>query len=73
MSTRQTRLQGTHLRERISDMVGKTINVVLLDNAVLTGKLQEVHPTEIVIQNMRLKKVPVSLNNIYEIYFDVKE
>lgn len=51
-------------------LAGKKINIVLTDSRVIMGELKAVKHDEIIIENMRLKKVQLSFPEISEIYFD---
>ena len=69
--TRQIRLSDREqFKKRLPEFIGKKINIVLQDKTVLLGELKTVNADKLVIKNMRLKKIPVSLQQITEIYFD---
>lgn len=71
-STKQLRLSDPALiKARIKEFLGKKINIVLADNRVIIGELSDVGPLEIVLINMRLKKMRYSFNQLSEVYFDV--
>jgi hypothetical protein len=71
MSTKQLRLSdASQIRNRIPELVGKKINLVLTNNTVQTGTLESSTDAYISLRNMRLKKVEFSIKDIAEIYFD---
>lgn len=71
MSTKQVRLSDPgQISNRISEFVGKKINIVLTDNTTQTGSLEAVKGSAIVLRNMRQKKFVYLLANISEIYSD---
>ena len=71
MGTKQVRISDPdQIRKRIQEFVGKTINIVLTNGMIMTGKLTTTRQTEVVLQNMRHKNTPYSFSSIAEIYFD---
>ena len=69
--TKQLRINNAdEIRRRISEFAGKKINVVLADNRVIIGELNEITPDGIYLKNMRLKKVFFTFSELSEIYFD---
>ena len=71
MSTRQLRITDPiQISKRIGEFTGKKIHVVFNDNTALSGKLTNVNATELVLQNMLLKKSIRPLNSVVEIYID---
>lgn len=73
MGTRQLRLSDpTQIRSRISNFLGKKINIVMMDNTVMFGVLKEVKSSEIILLNMRLKKISYPFAEIAEVYLDTK-
>lgn len=70
-STRQLRVTDPNqVKKRITEFVGKKINVVLTDDRVIIGELKEVKPSGILLINMRLKKMEYSFDQLAEVYFD---
>jgi len=73
MGTRQLRLSDpAEIKSRISNFLGKKINIVLLDNTVMFGELKEVNSSGILLLNMRMKKITYPLTQIAEVYLDTK-
>ena len=71
MGTKQLRLSDPQLiRSRIGSFLGKKINIVLFDNTVMFGELKQANDSEILLLNMRLKKIAYPLKDIAEIYLD---
>jgi hypothetical protein len=71
MSTRQLRITDPiEISKRIAEFIGKKIHVVFNDNTALSGKLTNANSTELVLQNMLLKKNTRPLNSVVEIYID---
>jgi len=73
MGTRQLRLSDpAQIKSRISNFLGKKINIVMVDNTVMFGVLKEVKNSEIILLNMRLKKTSYPFTEIAEVYLDTK-
>jgi hypothetical protein len=71
MRTRQLRLNDRiQIQKRISEFLGKKINIVLANRTVMFGELKKVNETEIILQNMRMENVRYPFKNIVEIYLD---
>jgi len=71
MGTKQLRINDAEqIRKRISEFIDKPISLVLTNGMIMSGKLTSVDASKVVVQNMRLKKIPYSFNQIAEIYFD---
>lgn len=71
MRTRQLRLNDRiQIQKRISEFLGKKLNVVLADRTVMFGELKKVNETEIILQNMRMENIRYPFKNIVEIYLD---
>lgn len=74
MSTRQLRLNSLdQFVKKFQDFKGKKINIVLVDNTPLIATAQGMSQADLEVVNMRLKKIKIPLNKIYEIYYDTKE
>lgn len=58
------------IRTKASTFLGKKINIVLIDNTVVFGKLNDVSDKEIILTNMRFKKVKYPFSSITELYID---
>ena len=73
MSTKQLRISDQEqIKSKAPAFLGKKINIVLLDNTAVFGKLAEVNNTEILLENMRMKKVRYPFSAIAELYIDSK-
>ncbi|MBL0739922.1 hypothetical protein [Chryseolinea lacunae] len=73
MSTKQLRLSDTEqIRKRITEFLGKKINIVLTDDTAMVGELAAANATEITLVNMRQKKMIYRLNTIAEVYVDTR-
>lgn len=71
MSTRQLRITQTdQIQKKVTDLVGKKINVILSDKTAMFGELHAVQNKGIVLKNMRLKKMHFPFTQISEVYFD---
>jgi small nuclear ribonucleoprotein (snRNP)-like protein len=71
MGTRQLRLSdASQIKNRLVQLVGKNVTLVLRDNTAQTGSLEAFANERVVLRNMRLKKTEYALSNIAEIYFD---
>ena len=71
MSTKQLRISDREqIKSKAATFLGKKINIVLLDNTVVFGQLKEVSGTEILLLNMRMKKVKYPFSSIAELYID---
>ena len=72
MHTKQLRLSdSTQIRQRISEFLGKKINIVLADRTVMFGELKKVNNDHIVLRNMRLENVIYPFQSIVELYLDI--
>ena len=72
MYKRQLRLSTPNqIRTHLAELVGKKINIVLNDNTVVFGELTKAQPDSLWLLNMRLKKVEIPVDHVYEIYLDV--
>jgi ribosome maturation factor RimP len=73
MHTRQLRLTSSaQIREHLSELIGKKINIVLNNNTVLFGELILVQGNALHVLNMRLKKMEILISQINEIHLDFK-
>ncbi|HEY3404652.1 MAG TPA: hypothetical protein VGK59_14780 [Ohtaekwangia sp.] len=71
MGTRQLRISDPdQIRKRVQEFLGKSINIVLTNGMIMTGKLDAIKNSEIILQNMRLQKMPYSFDSIAELYVD---
>ena len=73
MSTRQQRLSPDVLRKNTTDLTGSKVNLVLQDNTVVLGIVQSMNLSFLELTNMRLKKIRIPIDDIYEVYYDTKE
>ena len=70
---RQLRISDPQqIRSKAGTFLGKKINIVLMDNTAVYGKLAEVSDKEILVVNMRMKKVKYPYSSIAELYIDSK-
>jgi hypothetical protein len=71
MGTKQQRLSdATQIKNRLGELVGKRINLVLRNNTTQTGLLESMLDGRIILRNMRLKSMEYPLDQITEVYFD---
>ena len=71
MGTKQLRISDPEqIKTKAATFLGKKINIVLLDNTVVFGELKEVSGNEILLLNMRMKKVKYPFSSIAELYID---
>jgi len=71
MSTKQLRISDVEqIKSRAASFLNKKINIVLLDNTAVFGQLKEVNSNEILLLNMRMKKVRYPFSSIAELYVD---
>lgn len=61
----------TQIRQHVTGLVGKKINLVLNDNTVVLAELLKFSEAELGIQNMRGQKLSVAFTDIYEIIIDI--
>lgn len=72
MSIKQVRISGRQQVEaRIHDFLNKQINLVLRDNTAILGTVEQIKNDSIIIRNQQARKVALSLDMIYEIFFDI--
>lgn len=60
------------IKSKAPSFLGKKINIVLIDSTVVFGELTEVGAKEILLVNMRMKKVKYPFSSITELYVDSK-
>lgn len=73
MGTKQLRITGmAQISNRISEFLGKQINVVLNNNTTMVGTLQGVKEDQVILKTMRLKSITFPLHTVIEIYSDTK-
>jgi acetyl-CoA carboxylase carboxyltransferase component len=71
VGTKQLRISDPEqIKIKAGTFLGKKINIVLLDNTVVFGKLKEVSSDDILLLNMRMKKVKYPFSSIAELYVD---
>ena len=71
MGTKQLRISDpAQIKSKAGTFLGKKINIVLLDNTVVFGELKEASGNEILLLNMRMKKVKYPFSSIAELYID---
>lgn len=72
MSKKQIRISGAdEVKERLPTLTNESVNLVLRNNTVVFGILEEVRDDHVVVSNMRKKKMKVPLDGIVEAYTDV--
>jgi len=60
------------IRNNISELSGKKVNIVLKNQSTLFVTLHELSDNEIVVSDMRLTKAKIALKDISEIILDFK-
>lgn len=71
MGTKQNRLSHpSQVLERINELKGKEINIVLHNGKVFLGKLKSCAHSDLIIINMRQKEMSFLFDEINELYFD---
>ena len=71
MRSKQIRLSDAHeIKVRMSEFLGKKINLVLADNTVMFGVLKKVSAVGVTLMNMRLKEIKYTFDSIAEVYLD---
>ena len=71
MSIRQHRLDSTEkIREKVRDLTGKKITLVLSDSTSILGELKSVESDGVVVMNGRLKQNRYPFIEIRELSFD---
>lgn len=69
---KQIRLNDSQvIRTRLTEFVGKNINLVFHDGKTITGKLDGIDQDIVTLLNMRLKPMRFTFQQIAEVYFDV--
>lgn len=72
MSKKQIRISGAdEVKKRLSDLTTRSVNLVLRDNTVVFGILDEVRDDHVVVSNMRKKKMRVAVDTIVEAFTDI--
>ena len=70
MSGIQVRLSQSQFQKRMSEFIGKQINVVFINDTVAFGLFEKIDGDTITLRNMRLKKKTHLVTDINEVYFD---
>jgi hypothetical protein len=71
MGTKQLRISDPEqIKIKAGTFLGKKINIVLMDNTVVFGKLKKVSSDDILLLNMRMKNVKYPFSSISELYID---
>lgn len=70
MSGIQVRLSQTQFKKRLSEFIGKPIQVVFTNSKVVFGIFEKVEENTITLRNMRMKGKQHRINDITEVYFD---
>jgi len=71
--TKQLRISDPQqIKSKAPAFLGKKINIVLMNNTAVFGTLAEASANEIVVMNMRMRKVTYPFSSIAEIYIDSK-
>jgi hypothetical protein len=72
MSTRQQRLSSLpQIQNKIDQLIGKKINVVLSNGTVVFGRVLKASAEAIIMENARLKKISYPCSQISELYVDL--
>ena len=72
MSKKQIRIWGAdEVRKQLPALKNRSVNLVLRNNTVVFGILDEVRDDNVIVSNMRKKKMSVALNTIVEAYTDI--
>jgi hypothetical protein len=73
MSSKQLRISDKEeIKSKAPAFLGKKINIVLLDNTAVFGKLMDVNDLGLLLLNMRMKKISYPFSSIAELYIDSK-
>jgi hypothetical protein len=70
MASIQLRLSQDQFQKRISEFLGKNINVVLHDHTTSFGNVEKIGLNNLTLRNMRLGLKIHLLSDINEVYFD---
>ena len=70
MGVVQIRLSQSQFQKRLSEFVGKQINIVFTNDTVSFGLVENIKSNMLTLQNMRLKKTTHLISDINEVYFD---
>jgi hypothetical protein len=72
VSKKQIRISGAdEVKKRLPTLTNQSVNLVLRNNTVAFGILEEVRDDHAIVWNMRKKKMQIDLDNIVEAYMDV--
>ena len=72
MSKRQIRISDPEkIKTRLPEFLHKDVNLILVNNSVVTGRLVEVTSDTCFIKNMRLKKEKHPIKNIADLFTDI--
>lgn len=71
MSKKQIRISGTdEVKKRLPTLTNRSVSLVLRDNTVVFGVLQEVRDNQAIVSNMRKKKMKVAVDTIVDAFTD---
>jgi hypothetical protein len=72
VSKKQVRLSDINqIKTRSKEFIDRTITVVLNDNTTLFGQLKKLDGNDLVIVNMRQKKIKLPLEKVIELFTDI--
>jgi hypothetical protein len=72
VSKKQIRISGAdEVKKRLPNLTKRSINLVLRNNTVVFGILDEVRDDHVVVSNMRKKKMSVAFDSIAEAFTDI--
>jgi hypothetical protein len=72
VSKKQVRLSDINqIKTRSKEFIDRTITVVLNDNTTIFGELKKLDGNDLVIVNMRQKKIKLPLEKVIELFTDI--
>lgn len=71
---RQIRLSSPEqIQKRLQDFTGKQVNIVLRNRTVLFGEIRQSDDTQVTFTNLRNERFSLPLQEISEVYLDIKD
>lgn len=71
---RQIRLSSPEqIQKRLQDFTGKQVNIVLRNRTVLFGEIKHSDDRQVTFTNLRDERFSLPLQEISEVYFDIKD
>lgn len=72
VSKKQIRINApATVNDQVQKLINKQVNLVLQDGTTILGMLVQAENDQLILSNMRLKKIKVPLKKVMEIFTDI--